>query len=197
MKSQSLKKLIFPAAVVATLVGGYYSAQHFATQNVFAEDSVQTKETQERNDVLVQNMTHQWSQMNIMNQVFEEINVALDKKEKLSQEKLDGYSFYMLSYWESDLTFTSTGTSDLTTPDIGLKKLLELYAIAEIEPSFELSEDLSVVTTRRAIAKPETFDKVQEEVKEEVKDVVENLDETNRTEEIKIDTEIDTELVTE
>ena len=150
---------------LGALYGGYSLSQHHA----LAEND-QVKVSNETKDKLV----NQATEASVLSAVFAKMNDAHENNEKLSQEELDGLTFYIVSYYESGRIFMSDGV--INSAEAGVSALESLYKQSEVEPSFSRiknedgTESIKLV---RDIHKPDNFDNIVKIVKNAVEDQVE------------------------
>ena len=148
---------------LGALGGGYYLSQNGVSaeqQNVATVD-----------EEVVDKVKSQIVNANILNALFSKLDSAEKSGTQLSQEELDGYSYYMITYYESGQTYYSDGV--IGTPFEGLARLENLYKLSNLEPSFKWivtnsEQDLQKLVLTRDLHKPDNFDVIVEDVKQQV-----------------------------
>lgn len=148
---------------LGALGGGYYLSQH----GVSAEQ--QTVETAD--DKFVDKVKTQIVNANILNALFSKLDSAEKSGTQLSQEELDGYTYYMITYYESGQTYYSEGP--IGTPFEGMARLENLYKLSNLEPSFKWvvtdeEKNLQELVLTRDLHKPDNFDNFVTDVQDKV-----------------------------
>lgn len=172
------RTLLFRSGAVVGLAlaftGGAYVAYNQVSNVQANQDNVTL--TDEQVAQKVEQVKNQAVNGSILISVFEALNNAVEDGTKLSQTELDGYTYYMLVYRDSNQTFY--GTDAISSPDAGFKLLLTLYEQSGIEPSFNYTSDGETIVLKRDIVKPESFDSLVQQVESEVEDKLddENID---------------------
>lgn len=123
------------------------------------------------------------TELNVMTKLSEELINFKDTGEKLSQEKLDAYLYYLIQHELNPYKFYTASDSLLSFVEAATL-LEELYTASGVDPGFTWVEEdgvKSTITLTRAIGKPGTYQEVIEEVKEAVSSEIEKQEESSET----------------
>lgn len=182
------KNVLTAVTCVTFGLAGFAATRYMGSHTVSANDP-QT----ELSDQMTARNVSRVVDINLTHMISSEINDALDKDLKLTQEQLDNYAYYAIKYWkEGSLVISLDPQSDVEFSDDNLGNLLKLYHQSKVEPSFEITEDGKVVLTRD-LKVPKNYDDVKSSLKEQAEKLVEewtneNYDE-NEIFEVKLDVE--------
>lgn len=168
------KKILLRGGAMCGLVlafaGGIYYSYH-QNSNVHADqDNVVL--TDEQVSEKIEQVKTQAVNGNILISIFDSMNKAVEDGSKLSQSELDGYTYYMLVYRDSNQTFY--GTDVISSPDAGFKLLLTLYEQSGVDSSFDYTSDGESIVLKRDIVKPASLDEMVAKIESSVSDQLES-----------------------
>ena len=170
------KKILVRGGAICGLAlafaGGTYYSYHQNSSVRADQDAVVL--TDEQMSEKIEQVKTQAINGNILISIFDRLNNAVKDGSKLSQSELDGYTYYMLVYRDSNQTFY--GTDAISSPDVGFKLLLTLYTQSGVDSSFEYTADGESIVLKRDINKPSSLDEMVSQIESDVSDKLDSTD---------------------
>lgn len=168
------KKVLLRGGAMCCLVlafaGGIYYSYHQNSSVHADQDNVVL--TDEQVSEKIEQVKTQAVNGNILISIFDSMNKAVEDGSKLSQSELDGYTYYMLVYRDSNQTFY--GTDAISSPDVGFKLLLILYEQSGVDSSFDYTSDGESIVLKRDIVKPASLDEMVAKIESSVSEQLES-----------------------
>lgn len=170
------KKILLRGGAICGLAlafaGGTYYSYHQSSSVRADQDAVVL--TDEQVSEKIEQVKTQAINGNILVSIFDRLNNAVKDGSKLSQSELDGYTYYMLVYRDSNQTFY--GTDAISSPDAGFKLLLTLYTQSGVDSSFEYTADGESIVLKRDIHKPSSLDEMVSQIESDISDKLDSTE---------------------